>query len=273
MSYIGIGAGGGGGGGGGTPGGSTTEIQYNDAGSFAGWDKFVIADHILYGAGTLSTQWLNYNNTNCGIEIGKSYWTVTGGCRTAMFLRGNANSADDYVEVAADDTDLGGNKRLKWFFLGAMNWDYKQSLLNNAGFRSSIGTVSGEHRFDLFIRGTSHSRVGETDCIYNNNGGADVILYSFGTEGTYYARQIGKGLSLRQGSGTLCGSATLVAGTVTVTNANITADSKVFLQHAPFGGTPGILEVVISAGVGFTINSSSASDRSTVNYFVQQTHA
>lgn len=263
----------GGGGGGGSPGGSTTEIQYNDAGSFAGWNQFVIADHILHGAGTLSTQWINYNNANNGIEIGKAYWTVGTGCRTAMFMRGDSDPSTQYVEIAVDSNDIGGYRRRKNFYLGDMNWDYHQALLNDIGFRFSIATVSGVHRFDLSLRGDSHARPGQMDFVYNNNGGSDVILGTWGTEGTLYMRQIGKGVSIRQGSGTLCGNATLVAGTVTVTNTNITADSVIKLNHKTPGGTLGFLSYTLSAGASFTINSTSSSDTSDVSYEITQTHA
>jgi len=215
----------------------------------------------------------NYNNSGSGIEFGKAYWTLGSGCRTAMFLRGDADPDTQYVEVAVDSNDISGYRRRKNFYLGDMNWDYHQALLNDIGFRFSIATVSGVHRFDLNLRGDSHARPGQTDFIYNNNGGSDVVLYSLGTEGTMYAREIGKGLSIRQGSGTLAGNATLVAGTVTVTNANVTADSVIKINYKTAGGTQGFLNYTISAGVSFTITSSSGSDTSVVSYEITQTHA
>jgi hypothetical protein len=215
----------------------------------------------------------NYNNSGSGIEFGKAYWTLGSGCRTAMFLRGDSDPTTQYVEVAVDSNDISGYRRRKNFYLGDMNWDYHQSLLNDIGFRFSIATVSGVHRFDLNLRGDSHARPGQTDFVYNNNGGSDLVLYSLGTEGTMYAREIGKGLSLRQGSGTLAGNATLVAGTVTVTNANVTADSVIKINYKTAGGTQGFLTYSVSAGVSFTINSSSGSDTSVVSYEITQTHA
>jgi hypothetical protein len=261
--------GGAGGGGAGTPGGSNTEIQFNSSGSFGSWNKFVVGDHFFYGAGTNSVQWLNDTNAYPGIEIGKGVWTYTSGSRTALFFRGDANPSTDYVEVAANSD----SKRLSFFYLGDMYWHYQQSLLNNNGCKTSIATVSGEHRFDLFIRGTNHARVGQTDFVYNNNGGSDVVLGSWSTTGDLLFRQTGKGISIQQGSGTLAGNATLVAGTVTVTNTNITADSVVLLTRKTAGGTIGDLTYTLSAGTSFTINSASGSDTSTVSYLIVQTHA
>jgi hypothetical protein len=65
------------------------------------------------------------------------------------------------------------------------------------------------------------------------------------------------------------GTAVLVAGTVTVNDASITTDSRILLTANVPGGTPGFLHVSArSVGVSFTITSSSATDTSTVAYFI-----
>lgn len=64
--------------------------------------------------------------------------------------------------------------------------------------------------------------------------------------------------------------ATLVAGTVTVANTTVTANTKVLLSRKTIGGTTGDLSYTVSAGVGFTINSSSATDTSTVSYMLAE---
>lgn len=57
------------------------------------------------------------------------------------------------------------------------------------------------------------------------------------------------------------GVATLVAGTVTVTNGNTTAASRIFLTGQNVSGTPGDLTVTNRVpGTGFDILSSSAAD-------------
>lgn len=60
------------------------------------------------------------------------------------------------------------------------------------------------------------------------------------------------------------GTATMVAGTIAVAYPNITAASVVRLIRQTAGGTLGHLSVVLTAGTGFTINSSSGTDTSTV---------
>lgn len=64
------------------------------------------------------------------------------------------------------------------------------------------------------------------------------------------------------------GNAVLVAGTVTVANTNINANDAIFLSRSTTGGTEGTLSYTINAGVSFTINSSSAADTSTIEYFI-----
>lgn len=63
------------------------------------------------------------------------------------------------------------------------------------------------------------------------------------------------------------GTATLVAGTVTVSDTAITAASEIRLRCATLGGTPGALYVSAkSAGVSFSITSTSGTDTTVVAY-------
>lgn len=62
------------------------------------------------------------------------------------------------------------------------------------------------------------------------------------------------------------GNATLVAGTVTVANTAVTASSELFLSRKTIGGTTGTLSYTVSAGVGFTITSSSNTDTSVISW-------
>jgi hypothetical protein len=78
---------------------------------------------------------------------------------------------------------------------------------------------------------------------------------------------VGAGLRVKEGSNAKQGTATLTAGTVTVSNASVTANSRIFLTSQADGGTPGYLRVSARvAGTSFTITSSSGTDTSTVAY-------
>jgi len=65
------------------------------------------------------------------------------------------------------------------------------------------------------------------------------------------------------------GTASLVSGSVTVSDANILSTSRILVTGSVDGGTPGWLRVSArSVGVSFTITSSSATDTSTVSYMI-----
>lgn len=64
------------------------------------------------------------------------------------------------------------------------------------------------------------------------------------------------------------GSATLVAGTVTVALATIGASSTVLTSPIVVSAKPGFLGYVIVPGVSFTITSSNVLDASTVAFVV-----
>lgn len=59
-------------------------------------------------------------------------------------------------------------------------------------------------------------------------------------------------------------SATFTAGTVTVADTATTANSQIVVTVVTPGGTIGFLDVDLSAGVGYTINSTSGTDTSTL---------
>jgi len=62
------------------------------------------------------------------------------------------------------------------------------------------------------------------------------------------------------------GNATLVAGTVTVSNTTVTANTLVMHARKTAGGVMGNLTYTISAGVGFTISSDNVADTSVVSW-------
>jgi hypothetical protein len=64
------------------------------------------------------------------------------------------------------------------------------------------------------------------------------------------------------------GEAVLVAGTVTVANNSVTANTLIFLSRRVAGGTVGNLAYSRVAGTSFTITSSSATETSTVSYLL-----
>ena len=67
------------------------------------------------------------------------------------------------------------------------------------------------------------------------------------------------------------GTATLSSGSATVTNANVTATSVIFLAALTLGGTPGALYISAkTVGTSFVISSTSGSDGSVVEWAALQ---
>lgn len=76
-------------------------------------------------------------------------------------------------------------------------------------------------------------------------------------------------IRIADGANRSMGQATLVAGTVTVSNTRVAANSRIFLSRHTAGGTLGHLSIgSISGATNFVINSSSATDTSVINWLI-----
>jgi hypothetical protein len=84
---------------------------------------------------------------------------------------------------------------------------------------------------------------------------------------TVTGNNLASGPMVKEGTNARMGVATLVAGTVTVANTSVGANSRIFLTRATAGGTLGQLSYTVTAGVSFTINSAAA-ETSTVNWMI-----
>lgn len=63
-------------------------------------------------------------------------------------------------------------------------------------------------------------------------------------------------------------TATLVAGTITINNTIITANSIIMISRSISGGTPWYFTYTKSAGTSFTVTSTSTTDTSTFDYII-----
>lgn len=82
---------------------------------------------------------------------------------------------------------------------------------------------------------------------------------------------VGGGIAIAEGTNGRMGEATLVAGTVTVANTSVTATTRVAAFRQEPGGTLGELSVTKDPGVGFTIDSDSATETSDVAWVLFET--
>lgn len=140
-----------------------------------------------------------------------------------------------------------------------------------------IGQTSGDRGIGVRTTGDTFSRVlFGTDGSQKQspgNAGADVTQIRTGaalfglTATDLDVNTSGHGLRVAEGSNAKQGTATLAAGTVTVSNTAVTANSRIFLTSQADGGTPGFVRVSARvAGTSFTITSSSGTDTSTIAY-------
>lgn len=80
---------------------------------------------------------------------------------------------------------------------------------------------------------------------------------------------VGKAISIKEGSNAKMGTSVLVAGTVTVSNTSVTANSRIFVTSQADGGVPGFLRVTNKVNAtSFDIVSSSVADTSTVAWII-----
>lgn len=86
-------------------------------------------------------------------------------------------------------------------------------------------------------------------------------------QGSIGTATAGYGLTIKTGTNAKMGTATLVAGTVTIANTSVTSNSHILVYHMTQAGTPGWLRVSAkTAGTSFVITSSSNTDTSLVGY-------
>jgi len=129
------------------------------------------------------------------------------------------------------------------------------------------GTVPGT----LTVAGLLTTQAG----VFNSGGtvtssGSNFVgtaLAGVSVTGNVQVTAAGDGLKVNEGANGKQGTAVLVAGTVTVANTNITANSRIFLTSNLDGGTPGFVRVSAkTASTSFVITSSSGTDTSTIAY-------
>jgi len=81
-------------------------------------------------------------------------------------------------------------------------------------------------------------------------------------------RAAGSGIFIKEGSNCTMGAGALTSGSATISTTKVTADSRIFVTVTTPSGTQGHLSVTRSAGVSFTVASTSASDASSFNWLI-----
>jgi hypothetical protein len=95
---------------------------------------------------------------------------------------------------------------------------------------------------------------------------AAATVFKIDNTGSIFLAGLASRIKQKTGTNGGIGSAVLVAGTVTVANTSVTANTQVRYARKTIGGTVGNMSYTISAGVGFTLASSSNTDTSTIDW-------
>lgn len=182
-------------------------------------------------------------------------------------------AAPNVASVSFYDSTKAANSRTgEWiFFQGAMQLRFK----NDAGDQATP-VIAAAGGYNAVTGVTSNSGSG-TWAHTGKFSASGVTLIGTVTDFNSTALQVngsasvintGAGFRVAEGANAKQGIATLVAGTVTVANTSVTANSRIFLTgQSDNGGTPGSLRISARvAGTSFTITSSSGADTSVVAY-------
>jgi hypothetical protein len=164
------------------------------------------------------------------------------------------------ILVAGNDYEIRGNRIYNPAAGVAANGIYLNTITGQF-CRVIDNTIIDDRGTHLMFMGVQVTSAALAEVVGNRIGG-------------YTGSAISAAVALRSNnklsSGNAAGKATLVAGTVTVSTAEVQAGDTILLTNVLAGGTVGILSVgAIVAGTSFVINSSSNTDTSTVFWKIE----
>ncbi len=204
------------------------------------------------------------------MSFGASNYLTFGSGGTGAGIK---KASSQTLQVVQDDGSSAGDIHFR-NFEGSGSYG---SIANNVILYGNIG--NGILRLADYAAGNTFTRL-----IFGNNDASHTSLKSNATQlQVRLADDSGDGnlstggftatglLSITAGANKSVGTATLVGGTVTVSNTRVTASSIIFLTDATTGslvniGTPTVGTIV--AGTSFVINSSNVLDTSNINWLI-----
>lgn len=284
-----------------SPGGATTQVQFNNGGSFDGDANFIWDDTnsqlTLLGAGTAALPTIGIGATDTGIyrqAVNTLGFTTAGSLKfilDATSFRAN-NTGGGIVKFAAGTA---GAPAFSW--TGDTNTGIWNSAPDTIAFAASGATqfsisdlpaLFGKVNFAVHMRadaGTaslpSYSFVGDTNTGFWSNAGDTIKWSTGGTQrGTIDTTAFtvtqdlklgtaGNGIYVAEGTNATMGVATLVGGTVTVNTTKVTVNSRIFLTHQNNSGGLGTPTVSArTAATSFTITSTNILDTSDIAWII-----
>lgn len=139
-----------------------------------------------------------------------------------------------------------------------------------AGNNALATNVNGSDSVDRFrLLGSGSQEFGTGSATRDTTWGRQGVAQIGTADSDVIIGLAGKGLRVKEGTNAKMGTAVLVGGTKAVATTVVTATSRIYITSNADGGTPGWLRVSTrTAGTSFTIQSSSATDTSTVAWMI-----
>jgi hypothetical protein len=208
--------------------------------------------------------------TNLGIAAGKTVSAPMSGFVVAATVQpvpyADGGTIDDYRSIDVPGIlAFGGSAVVNEYKALYLRPGFDGFATVNWGVR--VEGTSADNFFNKLAIGTGDFK---TDSGYLLEvEGKSLFHDSADVEGDVRIITAGKGLAVFEGADAKMGVATLVAGTVTVANTSITANSRVFTTIQAAGGTLGVHAIAnIVPATSFDIVSNSVLDTSTVAYII-----
>jgi hypothetical protein len=137
--------------------------------------------------------------------------------------------------------------------------------------RKESGTINNVSGYLAFA--TRDNLLGQQEWMRITSAGAvgigtPIPLEVLDVSGNIQLKTAGNGIKIKEGSNARMGTATLVGGTVVVANTSVTTATRVFISRSTTGGTEGTLSTTLINGTSFTVNSTSGTDTSSVNWLL-----
>jgi hypothetical protein len=146
---------------------------------------------------------------------------------------------------------------------------FQPSVSTNVLVSSNVGGVAAFDTFRITADGLMNAGPAAGTAARDTTWGR-VGTAEFGSADSDIATMLaGKGFKVKEGTNARMGSVTLVAGTVTVANTSVTANTRIFLTVNSSSANQGFVYVnTRTAGTSFVIKSSNAADTCNVAYLL-----
>jgi hypothetical protein len=241
-----------------------------------------------------------FSGTTSGTLTGARFQLPTGGTQSSNGVRSEAFAPVNTSGVSSNNGTLNGNSAagMNAFVGGSVAYatiaaigETSGATNSNVGFLGYVDSGASGTNGSAAVMGVNSSSLTNkiagyfffgavpqnvpslTSVIVADNGAVSADIAEFKANGTTISRFDSVGFQhYKTGSNQQMGTATLTAGTVTVSNSQVVSSSEIFLTcQNPNSGTPGALYIsALSANTSFTITSTSVLDTCIVAWQIIQ---